>query len=125
MRPDSATRRTGVRRARSPLVGHPALSLYIAAMRYIGNKTRLLGFIRRVLAEREVQPGIAVDPFSGTTSVARALKRWGFSVVAADIMEYAHVLARAFVVVSEPPRLPWLADIMEPASESRDAPELR
>ena len=56
-------------------------------MRYIGNKTKLLGFIRRVLKQRGVAAGVAVDPFCGTASVARELKRLGFHVVASDIME--------------------------------------
>jgi adenine-specific DNA-methyltransferase len=73
-------------------------------MRYIGNKTRLLGFIRRVLLARGIGPGRAVDPFSGTASVARALKRWRFGVAASDIMEYGYVLARAYVQVVRPPR---------------------
>lgn len=72
-------------------------------MRYIGNKTRLLGFIRRVLLRRGIRQGSALDPFSGTASVARALKRWGFSVTASDVMEYAYVFARAYVEVPAPP----------------------
>ena len=72
-------------------------------MRYIGNKTKLLGFIRRVLRTRGIHGGVAVDPFSGTASVARELKRLGFSVVASDIMEYARVLAKAHVETTEQP----------------------
>jgi adenine-specific DNA-methyltransferase len=79
-------------------------------MRYIGNKTRLLGFIRRVLRARNIGPGRAVDPFSGTASVARALKRWQFGVAASDIMEYGYVLARAYVEVETAPRFEELAD---------------
>ena len=66
-------------------------------MRYIGNKTKLLRFIGGVLRRRGIRAGVAVDPFSGTASVARELKRLGFRVVAADLMEYAHVLAKAYV----------------------------
>jgi len=77
-------------------------------MRYIGNKTRLLRFIRRVLKERGIQPGVAMDPFCGTAAVSRALKRWNFSVVASDLMEYAYVFARAYVQV---PALPTRADL--------------
>ena len=66
-------------------------------MRYIGNKTKLLRFIGGVLRRRGIRGGIAVDPFSGTASVARELKRLGFRVIAADLMEYAHVLAKAYV----------------------------
>ena len=75
-------------------------------MRYIGNKTRLRGFIRRILRQRNIGTGRAVDPFSGTASVARALKRWGFSVVAADLMRYAYVFGRAYVETAARPTLP-------------------
>ncbi|HEX6309604.1 MAG TPA: DNA adenine methylase [Longimicrobiales bacterium] len=78
-------------------------------MRYIGNKTRLLDFIRRVLQRRGIAPGRAVDPFSGTASVARALKRWGFSTAASDIMQYGYVFARAYVEVTAPPSFHHLA----------------
>lgn len=72
-------------------------------MRYIGNKTRLLGFIRRTLRARGIAGGRALDPFSGTASVARALKRWGFAVTAGDIMQYGYILARARVAIGEVP----------------------
>lgn len=72
-------------------------------MRYIGNKTKLLRFIGSVLRERGIRAGRAVDPFCGTASVARELKRLGFQVVAADLMEYAHVLAKAYVEATHLP----------------------
>ncbi len=72
-------------------------------MRYIGNKTKLLRFIGSVLRRRGITPGRAVDPFCGTASVARELKRLHFSVLAADIMEYAHVFARAYVEAQQLP----------------------
>lgn len=78
-------------------------------MRYIGNKTKLLGFIRRVLSTRGIRGGTAVDPFTGTASVACALKKRGFGVVASDVMEYAYVFARAYVVTAELPAVPELA----------------
>lgn len=73
-------------------------------MRYIGNKTRLLGFIRGVLEDRGIRGGAAVDPFTGTASVASALKRWGFGVVAADVLEFAHVFGHAYVQAAAEPR---------------------
>ena len=72
-------------------------------MRYIGNKTRLLAFIRATLRRRAIQAGTAIDPFCGTASVARALKRWGFAVTASDIMAYGRVFARAHVAVTGEP----------------------
>jgi adenine-specific DNA-methyltransferase len=73
-------------------------------MRYIGNKTRLLHFIRRTLRRLDVAPGTAHDAFSGTASVARALKEDGWRVAASDLMTYAHVFTRAYVVAQRPPR---------------------
>lgn len=78
-------------------------------MRYIGNKTRLLSFIRGTLRRRGIGPGVALDPFCGTASVARALKRWGFAVTASDIMRYGYVFARAHVAVAAEPDFAPLA----------------
>jgi len=83
-------------------------------VRYIGNKTRLLDFIRRVLDARGIRSGTAVDPFTGTASVARALKRWGFHVIAADLMEFSHVFAHAYVQADAPPDFTALAPILRP-----------
>jgi adenine-specific DNA-methyltransferase len=80
-------------------------------MRYIGNKTRLLDFIRRTLRARGVSAGRAVDPFAGTASVARALKRWGHRVEASDLMDYGHVFAHAYVQVQEEPTFTELGDV--------------
>jgi adenine-specific DNA-methyltransferase len=86
----------------------------LTTVRYIGNKTRLLDFIRRVLRARGITGGTAVDPFTGTASVARALKRWGFQVIASDLMEFAHVFARAYVQADGPPDLAGLAAELDP-----------
>ncbi len=72
-------------------------------MKYIGNKTRLLPFIDQVMAELDIEPGRALDPFCGTASVARHLKSRGWSVVAGDIQRYAFVQALSHVQVTEPP----------------------
>jgi adenine-specific DNA-methyltransferase len=87
-------------------------------VRYIGNKTKLLDFIGRVLGERRIDGGTAVDPFTGTASVARALKARGFRVVASDMMEYAYVFARAYVVAAELPSVPVLADRLDLPDDS-------
>jgi adenine-specific DNA-methyltransferase len=78
-------------------------------VRYIGNKTKLLHFIGRVLTARKIRGGCVVDPFTGTASVARELKRRGFKVVASDLMEYGYTFARAYVEVTAPPKSPRLA----------------
>lgn len=66
-------------------------------MRYIGNKTKLLAFIGATLRKRGIRPGTALDPFTGTASVAAELKRHGWRVCASDVMEYGYVFARAYV----------------------------
>ncbi len=83
-----------------------------AAVRYIGNKTKLLDFIAGVLRRRGIRLGGAVDPFCGTASVARALKRRGFCVVAGDVLEMGHVFARAYVQADGLPDLGALAPIV-------------
>ncbi|HUF51628.1 MAG TPA: DNA adenine methylase [Longimicrobiales bacterium] len=88
-------------------------------MRYIGNKTRLLYFVRRVLRARGIPPGRALDPFSGTASVARALKRWQFHVAASDIMTYGYVFAHAYVQLQDRPRFDGLAAAGRAASLHR------
>src|SRR5690606_7742440 len=83
--------------------------LYSSSVRYIGNKTRLLGFIRSVLRDRGIGLGIAIASFSGTASVASALTRWGFRVAAGDLMECAYVFGRAYVQAAAEPRFDDLA----------------
>lgn len=95
-------------------------TLYSIIVRYIGNKTRLLDFIHRVLHRRGITGGIAVDPFTGTASVARALKGWGFQVIASDLMEFSHVLARAYVEANAPPAFDRLAPTLEPHPPTLD-----
>jgi adenine-specific DNA-methyltransferase len=87
-------------------------------VRYIGNKTKLLGFIGEVIEDRGIRPGTAVDPFCGTASVAAELKRRGFHVVASDIMEYAYIFARAYVEVPAVPAVPGLRDITGSGDDS-------
>ena len=54
-------------------------------MKYIGNKSNLLGFIEESLKSAGVQlQGTFTDLFSGTTSVAEHFKKLGFSVTAND-----------------------------------------
>lgn len=72
-------------------------------MRYIGNKTRLLPFIRGTLERLGIRPGVAHDAFAGTAAVGRALKADGWRVVSSDLMTYSYVLQHAYVVASRAP----------------------
>lgn len=75
-------------------------------MRYLGNKTRLLPFIRRALERFAIAPGVAADPFAGTASVARELKRLGWRVHAGDLMASSYALQVALVELDRSPSFP-------------------
>lgn len=75
-------------------------------MRYIGNKTKLLPFILKRIRELGIPTGTAVDPFAGTASVARALKRAGWRVHAGDVMRLSYALQVARVALDRPPSFP-------------------
>jgi adenine-specific DNA-methyltransferase len=72
-------------------------------VRYIGNKTKLLGFLTEVLERTGVTPGRAHDAFAGTAAVGRALKGAGWQVDSSDVMTYSYVFQRAYVVARHGP----------------------
>lgn len=72
-------------------------------MRYIGNKTRLLDFIGRVLDELQIERGHAIDAFSGTASVGAFFKRRKFSVDSCDLMTYSLVFQKAYIELDHLP----------------------
>ncbi len=74
-------------------------------MRYIGNKTRLLGFITEAIDELGIAPGTAHDAFAGTSAVGRALKERGWRVASSDLMTYSYVFQRAYVVAQREPSI--------------------
>lgn len=79
-------------------------------MRYIGNKTRLLPFILRVLKSKGLTSGSVHDAFAGTASVGRALKAHGWQVHSSDLLLSSYVFQRAYVVACAADRsLPRLA----------------
>ena len=80
-------------------------------VRYIGNKQKLIPFIGEGLEELGIDGRTACDPFAGTASVARFLKRQGYSVATADVMSFSYVLQWAYVVVDERPRFERLIEI--------------
>lgn len=87
-------------------------------MRYIGNKTRLLGFITAALDRLGIPSGTAHDAFAGTSAVGRALKARGWRVASSDLMTYSYVFQRAYVVAQ---REPSIADLRAGDSELRRA----
>jgi adenine-specific DNA-methyltransferase len=69
-------------------------------MRYIGNKTRLLPFLRKTIAKVGIPTGVVHDAFAGTAAVGRALKADGWRVHSSDLMTYSYVMQRAYVVAA-------------------------
>lgn len=74
-------------------------------MRYIGNKTRLLGFITAAIDRLGIGSGTAHDAFAGTSAVGRALKGQGWRVASSDLMTYSYVFQRAYVVAQREPSI--------------------
>ena len=72
-------------------------------MRYIGNKTRLLDNIRKLLDEKHLNEGVFADLFTGTASVADHFKD-RFTIIANDIEYYSSVFAEAKVLNSDVPK---------------------
>jgi adenine-specific DNA-methyltransferase len=73
-------------------------------VRYIGSKSRLLGFIEDVVREQTRELSVACDIFAGTAAVASLLKRMGLTVVCNDVMEYSLAFQVAAVEACEYPR---------------------
>jgi adenine-specific DNA-methyltransferase len=79
-------------------------------VRYIGNKHKLIPFIREGLGTFGIAGATACDPFAGTASVARFLKDQGYAVTTSDIMSFSFALQWAYVVVDELPAFTRLRD---------------
>src|SRR5688500_17932787 len=82
-----------------------ALRALYFLMRYIGNKTRLLGFITGAIERLGIPRGSAHDAFAGTSAVGRALKERGWRVASSDLMTYSYVFQRAYVVAQREPSI--------------------
>lgn len=79
-------------------------------MRYIGGKSRLLGFIKDVIEEKVHDADTACDIFAGTAAVALLLKQMDFTVVSNDIMEYSYAFQVAAIETCEYPLFEKLYD---------------
>jgi len=79
-------------------------------VRYIGNKRKLIPFIREGIQQLGISGATACDPFAGTAAVARFLKTQGFSVATGDIMSFSLALQWTYVVVDQLPQFKRLHD---------------
>ncbi len=71
--------------------------------RYIGNKTKLLPVLMEIFAEEAPSNGTVVDLMSGTGSVAVALRKQGYHVIASDMMTYSKHHLVTQLLLSSPP----------------------
>lgn len=65
-------------------------------MRFIGNKTQLLGNIKEVVDKHTADAHSFCDIFSGTASVARFFKQW-YEVYSNDLLYFSYCLQRATI----------------------------
>jgi adenine-specific DNA-methyltransferase len=98
------------------------------AMRYIGNKTRLLPFILGAIRKLGIESGTAHDAFAGTAAVGRALKGAGWRVASSDLMSYSEVFQQAYVVATSIPSFRELArhepSVRRAVKDAQPDPEL-
>lgn len=72
-------------------------------MRYLGNKTRLLGHINQLIEDKHITGGVFADLFTGTGSVADHFKD-RFQIITNDLLRYASLFSEAKVSFSEIPK---------------------
>jgi adenine-specific DNA-methyltransferase len=65
-------------------------------IKYAGSKLKLLPYIVKLV--NEVQPHTVLDGFSGTTRVAQALAKLGYSVIANDIAVWSKVFGTCYLL---------------------------
>lgn len=70
-------------------------------MRFLGNKTKLLGELWSVLQEQGVEGGRLLDVFSGTCSVGIHFRTLGWEVYGNDVLWASYVRQRAFLARAE------------------------
>ncbi|MDI6666652.1 DNA adenine methylase [Leuconostoc falkenbergense] len=74
-------------------------------MRYLGNKTRLVGHINQLIEDKHISGGVFADLFTGTGSVADHLKD-RFEIITNDLLRYASLFSAAKINYSETPNFP-------------------
>lgn len=83
------------RTADADLSSLPLQATQYPEMRYMGSKKRLLPWIHQILQTLDFES--AVDPFSGTGSVAYLMKSMGRRVIASDFLNFTSLVARATI----------------------------
>jgi adenine-specific DNA-methyltransferase len=93
-------------------------------MKYIGNKTRLLGFIESSLISAKVPlVGTFCDIFAGTANVGFHFKKTGMKILSNDIMTYSYHLQKAMLELNDIPKFNRLKKHLN-LDSSTNLPEL-
>ena len=79
--------------------------------RYIGNKTKLLPHIIDRIDEMIGDKGTVADVMAGTGTVAFALRKCGYTVIASDVMTYSYHHLVTNLQISEYPKFAGLVDV--------------
>ncbi len=73
-------------------------------MKYIGNKTRILDFIKESMDDFGIPlNGTFIDIFSGTASVGYFFKKIGFRIISNDFMKYSYITQYARISLNNVP----------------------
>lgn len=75
-------------------------------MRYIGNKTKLLHFIEKVIIKHKIKGETFADLFAGTGSVGDYFKN-KYNIISNDFMYYSYVFNRAKLLNNEIPKFEY------------------
>lgn len=91
-------------------------------MRYLGNKTPLLGEIVEAARDLGFEGGTVCDLFAGSGAVGRKFRQLGCRVLSTDLMHCSWVLQKVFLECPGPPRFSALEDLwgsVEPLGDER------
>jgi adenine-specific DNA-methyltransferase len=67
----------------------------VSLIKYLGSKRTLIPVLTQLIASSGAQT--AIDLFTGTTRVARAMKALGIETTASDVASYSEVFARTWI----------------------------
>lgn len=87
--------------------------------RYIGNKTKLLPYIIDRIHEMIGNKGKVADIMAGTGTVSLALRKYGYAVIASDVMTYSYHHLITNLQISEYPKFEGLVELGIISAESK------
>ncbi|MFQ9922028.1 MAG: DNA adenine methylase [Beduini sp.] len=72
--------------------------------KYIGNKKAILEGIEKFLIAKNIESGLFIDVFSGTTNVGQYFKQRGYSIISNDINDFSYVFGKVYIQNNEFPK---------------------